>query len=147
MTGWRRGGQVTGARVNRTFLPGRKVWCLMDSSDGAVDHELRQSRLSRFGRVLAGVTLGWVGLVAFTSIYVGKFSVNRSSVPLIVAGAAFAALWLMLRGAPRSPRFVRAVELSTLFVGTAAFSTMALIMDLTSSRAMVLSTPKTYILS
>ena len=52
-----------------------------------------------------------------------RLSFNRSSVPLLVAAVAFAALWLLLRGAPRSPRFVRAVELSTLFVGTAAFST------------------------
>ena len=54
-----------------------------------------------------------------------------------MATVAFAALWLLLRGAPRSPRFVRAVELSTLFVGTAAFSTMALVMDLTASPEMV----------
>jgi serine/threonine protein kinase len=30
----------------------------MDSTEGAVDHELRQTRLSRFGRVLTLVTLG-----------------------------------------------------------------------------------------
>ena len=118
----------------------------MDSSAGGVDHELRQTRLSRFGRVLAGVTLGWVGLVAFTSIYVGKFSVNRSSLPLLVAAAAFAALWLLLRGAPRSRRFVRSVELSTLFVGTAAFSTLALTLGLTESPDMVVRTALTYML-
>jgi hypothetical protein len=37
----------------------------------------------------------------------------------------------------RGHRFVRAVELSTLFVGTAAFSSLALVMDLTSSPDMI----------
>ena len=118
----------------------------MDSTEGAGDHELRQTRLSRFGRVLTFVTLGYVGLVAFTSIYVGRFAFSRASVRLLVAGAAFAALWLLLRGAPRSPRFVRTVELSTLFIGTAAFSTMVLVMDLTSSPDMVVRSAVTYML-
>lgn len=118
----------------------------MHFTEGSADHELRQTRLSRFGRVLAGVSLGYVGLVAFTSIYVDQLSFNRSSVPLLVAAAAFAALWLLLRGAPRSPRFVRAVELSTLFVGTTAFSTLALILDLTASPDMVVRSVLTYML-
>ena len=42
----------------------------------------------------------------------------------LVTGTAFAALWLLMRGAPRSPQFVRTAELSTLFIGTAAFSGM-----------------------
>ena len=63
-----------------------------------------------------------------------------------MATVAFAALWLLLRGAPRSPRFVRAVELSTLFVGTAAFSTMALVMDLTASPDMIVRSVLTYML-
>ena len=103
----------------------------MDSTEGA-DHELRQTRLSRFGRELALVTLGYVATNFFASIWLHRPSYNRQSVPLLVATAAFAALWLLLRGAPRSPRFVRAVELSTLFVGTAAFSTTALVMNLLS---------------
>jgi hypothetical protein len=118
----------------------------MDSSDGSVDQELRQSRLSSFGRVLAGVTLGFVGLVASTSFYVGKPAMNRSSFPLLVAGLAFSALWLLLRGAPRSPRFVRAVELSTLFIGTAAFCTLALVLDLTASPDMMVRSAVTYML-
>jgi hypothetical protein len=118
----------------------------MDSSAAGVDPELRQTRLSRFGRVLAGVTLGYVGLVTFTSIYVGKFSVARSSIPLLVAGGAFAALWLLLRGAPRSPRFVRTVELSTLLVGTTAFSTLALVLGLTESPDMIVRSALTYML-
>jgi len=107
---------------------------------------LRQIRLSKFGRVLVCITLGYVGLLIFTSIYVGQLSFNRSSVPLLVAGVAFAALWLLLRGGPRSPRFVRVVELSTLFVGTAAFSTLALILDLTASPDMVVRSALTYML-
>ena len=105
----------------------------MDFSEGAVDQELRQTRLARFGRVLALMTLGYVAITFALSIwFLHRPSFNRQSVPLLVAAVAFAALWLLLRGAPRSPRFVRAVELSTLFVGTAAFSTMALVMDLLS---------------
>jgi serine/threonine-protein kinase len=118
----------------------------MDSTEGAVDHELRQTRLSRFGRVLACVTLGYVGVVLFSSIYVGRLSLNRVSMLLLVAGVAFAALWLLLRGAPRSRRFVRAVELSTLFVGTAAFSAMALVLDLTASPDMMVRSTLTYML-
>src|SRR5919106_3719111 len=118
----------------------------MDSTEGAVDHELRQTRLSRFGRVLALMTMGFVGLNFSMSIWLGRFSFNRSSVPLLVATVAFATLWLLLRGAPRSPRFVRAVELSTLFIGTAAFSTMALVMDLTASPDMIVRTLLTYML-
>jgi integrase len=40
----------------------------------------------------------------------------------------------------------RAVELSTLFVGTAAFSTLALILDLTASPDMVVRSALTYML-
>jgi eukaryotic-like serine/threonine-protein kinase len=118
----------------------------MDSTEGAADHEFRQTRLSRFGRVLACVTLGYITLNILASIWLGRLSFNRSSVPLLVAGVAFAALWLLLRGAPRSPRFVRAVELSTLFVGTAAFSTMALVMDLTASPDMIVRSVLTWLL-
>jgi len=69
----------------------------MDSTEGAVDPELRQIRLSRFGRVLAFLTLGVVGLNFALSLWLGRFSFNRSSVPLFAATVAFAALWLLLR--------------------------------------------------
>ncbi|MDB4982812.1 MAG: serine/threonine kinase, partial [Myxococcales bacterium] len=118
----------------------------MDITDEAADLELRQSRLSRFGRVLACVTLGYVALMTGTALYVGRFSLNRSSIPLLVATVAFATMWLLLRGAPRTPRFVRVVELSALFVGTAAFSTMMLLMDLTASPDMIVRTGVSYIL-
>ena len=118
----------------------------MDSIDGLGDHELRQSRLSRFGRVLALVTLAYVGLVTGTSIYVGRGSLNRSGLPLLVASVAFAAMWFLLRGKPRSPRFLRVVELSALFVGTAGFSMMMLIMDLTASPDMMVRTGVSYML-
>lgn len=109
----------------------------MENTDGAIDHELRQLRLSRFGRVLALVTLGYVALTASASIWLGQFWFNRSSVPLLAASGAFASLWFLLRGAPRSRRFVRAVELSTLFVGAAAISTTALVMDLLAQPDMI----------
>jgi eukaryotic-like serine/threonine-protein kinase len=118
----------------------------MDSTEGAVDQEFRQTRLSRFGRVLAFVSLGYITLNILASIWLGRLSFNRSSLPLLVAGVAFAALWLLLRGAPRSPRFVRAVELSTLFVGTAAFSTIAVVMDLTASPDMIVRSVLTWLL-
>jgi serine/threonine-protein kinase len=118
----------------------------MDSTNGAIEPELRQDRLSSYGRVLALVILGYIGLNISASIWLGRLSFNLSSVPLLVAMVAFGALWLLLRGAPRSPRFVRAVEFSTLFIGTTAFSTMALIMDLTSSPDMIVRSVFTYML-
>ncbi len=118
----------------------------MNSTDGAVDHELRQSRLSKFGRVLAFVTLGFVLLNLSTSLWLHRAAQNRSSAPLLVSTVAFATLWLLLRGAPRSPRFVRVVELSTLFVGTAAISTIAVIMDLIAEPDMIVRTLLMYVL-
>jgi len=118
----------------------------MHSSEETIDSELRQSRLSRFGRVLAFIALGYVGLISSISIWLRKAAFIVNSVPLLVAGVAFVALWLLLRGSPRSPRFVRAVELATLTVGTAAFSTMALVMDLTSSPDMIVRSTVTYVL-
>ena len=118
----------------------------MDSSEAAVDHALRQTRLSRFGRVLACVSLGYVALNTFVSIWLGQLSVNRSSLPLLVAIAAFVALWLLLRGAPRSPRFVRAVELSTLCIGTAAISSLAIVMHMLSSPDMIVRSILTFVL-
>jgi len=109
----------------------------LDSTDGAVDHELRQTRLSRFGRVLALVTLVYILLNFGASLWLHRVEHNRSSIPLVVSTVAFAALWFLLRGAPRSPRFIRAVELSTLFVGTAAISTMAVVMDLIAEPDMI----------
>jgi hypothetical protein len=76
----------------------------MDSSVGAVDHDFRQSRLSRFGRMLAGLSLGYFGRNAAVSIWLGRLSFNRGSIPHLVAGSAFATLWVLLR-TPRSRRF------------------------------------------
>ena len=110
---------------------------LVDSTEGEVDLELRQTRLSRFGRVLAIVTLCYVVLNFGASLWLHRLSHNRSSAPLLVSTVAFGALWLLLRGAPRSQGFVRAVELSTLFVGTAAISTIAVVMDLIAEPDMI----------
>ena len=118
----------------------------MDSSEGAVDHELRQSRLAKFGRMLAVIPLVYVVLTFCASLWLRQLSFNRSSIPLVVASGAFATLWLLLRGAPRSPRFVRAVELSTLFVGTAAISTVALVMDLLAQPDMIVRDLLIYVL-
>jgi eukaryotic-like serine/threonine-protein kinase len=118
----------------------------MHSTEGAVDHELRQARLSRFGRVLAFVTLGFVVLNLSTSLWLHRPSANRSSLPLSVSTVAFGVLWLLLRGAPRTPRFVRVVELTTLFIGTAAISTVAVVMDLIAEPDMIVRTLLMYVL-
>ena len=118
----------------------------MDSTEGGGDLELRQTRLSRFGRILAAVTLGYVALTFSASLWLQRFSFNRSSVPLLVATVAFATLWLLLRGAPRSPRFVRTVELVTLTVGTAAISTMTLLADVLGQPDMIVRTLLMYTL-
>jgi eukaryotic-like serine/threonine-protein kinase len=118
----------------------------MTSSDETVDPELRQIRLARFGRVLAAITLAFVGLIIFTSVSVGRAAFLLGNLPLAVAAGAFIALWLLLRGAPRSSRFVRTVELATLFIGTGAFSSMAMVVDLTASPDMVARTTVSYVL-
>ncbi len=87
--------------------------------------------------MLALVTLAYVLLNFGASLWLRRPEHNRSSVPLLVSTLAFGALWFLLRGAPRSPAFIRAVELSTLFVGTAAISTMAVIMDLIAEPDMI----------
>ena len=109
----------------------------MDSSETSVDHELRQLRLSRFGRVLALVSLVYVALNFGASLWLRHVEFNRSSLPLLVATVAFGALWLLLRGAARPQGFVRVVELSTLFVGTAAISTIAVVMELIAEPDMI----------
>jgi serine/threonine-protein kinase len=116
------------------------------STGGEVDHELRQARLATFGRILALVTLIFAATNFGASIWLGRPSFNRHSIPLLVATAAFATLWSLLRRAPRSPRFVRAVELTTLFVGTAAVSSMALVMSLVSEPHNVVRTVLTFML-
>ena len=110
----------------------------MDSTGGgAIDPGLRQTRLARFGRVLACVTLSYVALNFGASLWLHRPAHNRSSAPLTISTLAFGALWLLLRGAPRSPRFVRTVELSTLFLGTAAIASIAPIMDLIAEPDMI----------
>jgi serine/threonine-protein kinase len=118
----------------------------MHPTDGAADQALRQVRLARFGLVLALMCTGFVAVNFLLSLWLRQLSFNRSSVLLLVAGAAFAALWLLLRGAPKSPQFVRIVELSTLFIGTAAFSGMALAMNMLANPDMLVRTLLTYML-
>lgn len=118
----------------------------MPLTDGGADHALKQFRLSRFGLVLAAISLGFVAVNFLLSLWLGRLSFNRQSILLLVAGAAFAMLWLLLRGKPRSPRFVRIVELTTLVVGTAAFSGTALVMDMLANPDMLVRTLLTYML-
>ena len=51
----------------------------MQSTEGAIDHELRQSRLSRFGRMLAAVTLIYAGLNFGAALWL-----KRLTAPLMV---------------------------------------------------------------
>lgn len=117
----------------------------MNATDGG-DQELRQSRLCSFGLVLACMSLGYVALLTAISIWLGRLSFNRNSIPILVATVAFAALWLVMRGPARSARFVRTVELTAMFVGTSAFSATAIVMDLTSSPDMIVRTGLSFML-
>jgi serine/threonine-protein kinase len=118
----------------------------VNSSAGELDHELWQSRLSRFGRVLAIVSLVYPGLNVFFSAWLGQPLFNRVSLPPGVAVVAFAALWLLLRGAPRPRGFVRVVELSALFAGTASLSAMLLVMPLVAQPESVVRGALTFVL-
>ena len=118
----------------------------MHSTDGAADHELKQLRLSRFGLVLSVICLGFITVNFLLSYWMGRLSFTGSSALLLAASAAFGSLWMLLRGAPRSPRFVRVVELATLFLGTAAFSAIALVVDMLANPDMLVRTLLTYML-
>src|SRR3954465_591893 len=103
----------------------------MHSTHGAADDELRQFRLSRFGLVLSLICFGFIVVNMLLGRWLGRISFfSPSSALQLVAGTAFGSMWLLLRGAPRSRRFVRVVELVTLLVGTAAFSAIALVVDM-----------------
>jgi eukaryotic-like serine/threonine-protein kinase len=115
-------------------------------SGESIDAELKQIRLAKFGLVLGGVTLGYVALNACISLWLGRASFNLNSLPLLVAGVAFAALWWLLRGPQRSSRFVRVVEIAALTLGTTALSSVALVLDLTSSPDMIARSTVTYLL-
>ena len=118
----------------------------MHPVDGADEHELRQHRLARFGLVLALISVGFVAVTFLLSLWLGSFAFNRSSVLLVTAAGAFGLLWLLMRDGPRSPGFVRVVELSTLFVGTAAFSAIALAVPMLANPDMLVRTLLTYML-
>jgi serine/threonine-protein kinase len=90
--------------------------------------------------------MGYVALNFGASLWLHRPAHNRSSAPLFVSTVAFALLWLLLHGAPKSPRFVRTVELSTLFVGTGAISTIAIVMDLIAEPDMIVRTLLMYVL-
>lgn len=118
----------------------------MLSTSQSTDLDLRQFRLARFGLVLATISLGFIAVTLLLSLWVGRASFTRSTVPLLIASIAFGLLWFLLRGQGRSRRFVRVVELSTLFVGTAAFSSLALVVDMLANPDMLVRTLLTYML-
>jgi serine/threonine-protein kinase len=118
----------------------------MHSTDDAADHELRQQRLARFGLALAVICVGLIVVNFSLSLWIGSLLFNASSAVVLAAGAAFGSMWLLLRGTPRSKPFVRAVELVTLFIGTAAFSSIALVVPMLANPDMLVRTLLTYML-
>src|SRR4029453_10876694 len=93
----------------------------------AEDEALRQTRLSKFGRVLALIGAVFVGIHCFFSMWLHEPIFDLEVVPEATATAAFIALWALLRKEKRSARFVRACELTTLFIGTGGFAAMAIV--------------------
>jgi serine/threonine-protein kinase len=118
----------------------------VESLGGEVDHELWQSRLSRFGRVLAIVSLGFPLLNTIFSVWLHRPVFNRVVVPPTVAAVVFGALWLLLRGPPRPRTFIRVVEVATLFAGTTAFATLVLVMPLVAQPEPVMRGALTFLL-
>src|SRR5262245_39765540 len=92
----------------------------------AEDEALRQTRLSKFGRVLALIGAAFVGIHCIFSIWLHEPIFDLEVVPEAVATVAFVALWVLLRSEKRSARFVRACELTTLLIGSGGFAAMAI---------------------
>lgn len=119
----------------------------MHMMESQADHELRQFRLSRFGLALSVICLGFIVVNFALSFWMGqRLFFSGSSALELVASVAFGLLWFLLRGAPRSRQFVRNVELATLFIGTAAFSAVALVVDMLANPDMLVRTLLTYML-
>ena len=119
----------------------------MYSTHGITDHDLRQFRLSRFGLALSLICLGFIGVNFLLGSWLRQpLYFSPSSALQLVASAAFGSMWLLLRGAPRSRQFVRVVELVTLFIGTAAFSAIALVVDMLANPDMLVRTLLTFML-
>src|ERR1043165_5062379 len=118
----------------------------MHSTD-ATDQELRQFRLSRFGLMLSVMCIGFIGVNISLSYWMRNIlTLSGSSAMLMVASTAFGSLWLLTRGAPRSPQFLRVVELATLFVGAAPFSAIAVGVHMLANPDMLVRTLLTYML-
>lgn len=111
-----------------------------------VDDELRQKRLSKFGRMLAVVGLVYVAAHFAFSIWLRQPLFDLEVLAPTVATVGFVVLWLALRGAPRPVGFVRAIELSTLSIGTAGFSAMAVVLPLIAQPEAIVRGALTYVL-
>lgn len=112
----------------------------------AEDEALRQTRLSKFGRMLALIGAVFVGIHCFFSIWLHKPVFDLEVVPEAIATLAFAALWLLLRKEKRSARFVRACELTTLFLGTGGFTAMAITLPIVAQPESIVRGALTYVL-
>lgn len=111
------------------------------------DHEdLRQERLSKFGRILAIVGLVYTTVHFVFSIWLHEPLFDLEVLPELVATAAFTSLWLTLRGKKRPAAFVRTVEVATLVIGTAGFSAMAIVMPLVANPESIVRCALTYVL-
>ena len=119
----------------------------MQFADDSTDLALKQFRLSRFGLFLSIVAVGFIIVNILLGMWLGRpMEFSHSSLAMSVASIAFGSMWLLLRGAPRSPQFVRAVELTTLVIGTAAFSSVALVVHMLANPDMLVRTLLTYVL-
>src|SRR5688572_20721138 len=112
----------------------------------AEDEALRQIRLSKFGRVLALIGAVFVGIHGFFSIWLHEPILDLEVVPTAIATVSFVALCVLLRKKKRSARFVRACELTTLFIGTGGFAAMAITLPLVAQPEPIVRGALTYML-
>jgi serine/threonine-protein kinase len=112
----------------------------------AADLALCQSRVSRFGRLLACVGLAYMAVHLGFSGWLHQPLFDLEILPETIATIAFTAQWLLLRGPTRTAGFLRFAELGGLLVGTAAFSAMALVLPLVAQPEPIVRGALTYIL-
>src|SRR5262245_28747399 len=112
----------------------------------AEDEALRQSRLSKFGGLLALIGGVYVGIHCFFSIWLHQPVFDLEVVPQAIATVAFVALWALLRKEKRSARFVRACELTTLLIGTGGFAAMAIALPIAIQPEPIVRGALTYVL-
>jgi serine/threonine-protein kinase len=79
------------------------------------------------------------------SIRLGHHVLTVEMLPELVATIAFATMWLVLRGRPRAPAFIRAVEIGGLLVGSSAFCAIAVVLPLVAQPEGIVRGAITYV--